>query len=461
MLKAILLKRGLRRDRFLSPLFPYLSFLKNFIVALDTYALLKSQYWPREDIRALQLERIKDILIHAQKNIPYWRGKLTLAKIQLDTSFGWNDLLRIPITHKTDFKNKPVAYFTDQDLFAQDHITNTTSGSTAEPLVFFQDQYYETRSLAIGRRILKTVSGGGLLPVIQVRARNRRGFDNNENLWFFAYNHNHLKYRIENLYQLAKNLKSSFVLYGFSSYLIEIARLCSERQIPLRPVAVIATGEGLQPSQKEFIESRLDAEAFNCSTRTELGWLAQDCERHNLHINSEFAYVEIVDRGGAPLENGKQGRVIVTTFDNKIMPFIRYDTGDLGTISMELCVCGRTLLQLKIFGRQVDMIMLPDNRTVPSLDILGVFEKRHQLIRQYQLIQKSLDEFLVKIIPEGDTIENVQLVVIANHLCRNLHSGIKVEFEIVKEIPSTTSGKKIYFKSLINSSNLSEDVPKP
>ena len=122
MLKAILLKRGLRRDRFLSPLFPYLSFLKNFIVALDTYALLKSQYWPREDIRALQLERIKDILIHAQKNIPYWRGKLTLAKIQLDTSFGWNDLLRIPITHKTDFKNKPVAYFTDQDLFEQDHI---------------------------------------------------------------------------------------------------------------------------------------------------------------------------------------------------------------------------------------------------------------------------------------------------------------------------------------------------
>src|SRR3989338_8956327 len=220
MFKGLLLKRGLRSDRFLMRSFLRLSFLRNFIVTLDAYALLKSQYWSMEDIKALQLERIKDILIHAQKNIPYWRGKLTLAKIQLDTSFGWNDLLRIPITHKTDFKNKPVAYFTDQDLFEQDHITNTTSGSTAEPLVFFQDQYYETRSLAIGRRILKTVSGGGLLPVIQVRARNRRGFDNNENLWFFAYNHNHLKHRTDVLYQLAKSLEEPFVLYGFSSYLI-------------------------------------------------------------------------------------------------------------------------------------------------------------------------------------------------------------------------------------------------
>jgi len=461
MLKAILLKRGLRSDRFLTRPFLKLPFLRSFIVALDAYALLQSQYWPSEDIRALQLERIRDILIHAKKKIPFWRDKLAVVKIRPEVSFDWDDFLRIPITHKTDFKDKPVAYFTDRDLFAQDHITNTTSGSTAEPMVFFQDRYYETRSLAISRRILRTVSRSTLLPVIQVRARNRRGFDNNESLWFFAYNHNHLKYRIDTLYQLAKSLGKPFVLYGFSSYLIEIARLCSERQVPLRPVAVIATGEGLQPGQKEYIESRLGAEVYNCYTTTELGWLAQDCERHNLHINSEFAYVEIVDKGGAPLENGKQGRVIVTTFDNKIMPFIRYDTGDLGTISMELCVCGRTLLQLKIFGRQVDMIMLPDNRTVPSLDILGVFEKRHQLIRQYQLIQKSLDEFLVKIIPEGDTIENDQLVVIANHLCRNLHSGIKVEFEIVKEIPSTTSGKKIYFKSLINFSNLSEDVPKP
>src|SRR3990167_79367 len=111
MLKAILLKRGLRRDRFLSPLFPYLSFLKNFIVALDTYALLKSQYWPREDIKAIQLERIKDILIHAEKRIPFWRDKFAIAKIHPEGSFGWDDFLHIPITYKTDFKDKPVAYF--------------------------------------------------------------------------------------------------------------------------------------------------------------------------------------------------------------------------------------------------------------------------------------------------------------------------------------------------------------
>ena len=306
-----------------------------------------------------------------------------------------------------------------------------------------------------------TVSKSKLLPVIQIRARNRRGFDNNENLWFFVYNHNHFKYRIENLYRLVKSLRTSFILYGFSSYLIEIARLCRERQIPLRPVAIIATGEGLQSSQKEFIESCLKTEVFNCYTTTELGWLAQDCEKHNLHINSEFAYIEVVDKDGKLLENGKEGRVIVTTFDNKIMPFIRYDTGDLGTISSKFCACGRALLHLKIIGRQVDMINLADNRTVPSLDLLGVFEKRLHLIRQYQLIQKSLDEFLVKIIPEKSDIKNDDLIDIANHLRRNLHPKIKIDFEIVQEIPSTASGKKIYFKSLINTTNLYNNAPTP
>ena len=110
MLKAILLKRGLRSDRFLTRPFLKLPFLRSFIVALDAYALLQSQYWPSEDIRALQLERIRDILIHAKKKIPFWRDKLAVVKIRPEVSFDWDDFLRIPITHKTDFKDKPVAY---------------------------------------------------------------------------------------------------------------------------------------------------------------------------------------------------------------------------------------------------------------------------------------------------------------------------------------------------------------
>ncbi|MDP2630978.1 MAG: hypothetical protein Q8P56_06270 [Candidatus Uhrbacteria bacterium] len=456
MIKNLLLKKGVRNNRFLNA-----PFLRNFIVALDTYALLRSQYWPSKDLKLFQFERIKDILIHADDKVAFWRDKFAAAKVDPQRISDWNEFSRIPITYKTDFKNKPETYITDQELISQEHITDTTSGSTAEPLVFFQDSSYEIRSFSICRRILKTVAGGVLLPVIQVRARGRRGFADKNNWWFFAYNHNHLKYRIESLYQLAKSLGSPFILYGFSSYLIEIARLCKERRVPLCPTAIIATGEGLQPGQKEFIESHLGAEVYNCYTTTELGWLAQDCEKHTLHINAEFAYIEIVDQEGTPLANGKQGRIIVTTFDNKIMPFIRYDTGDLGILSDEPCACGRTLPQLKIIGRQTDMIKLTDNRSVPFLDVLAVFEKRHALIRQYQLIQKSLNEFSVKIIPEGGSVENDQLIEIANHLRRNLHPGIQVEFEIVREIPSTASGKKIYFKSLINTHNFSEEVPTP
>lgn len=449
MIKSILLKRGIRSDRFLTRSLLKLPFLRSFIVALDTYALLQSQYWPSEEIKAVQLERIRDILIHAKKKVPFWSDKLAAAEMQPEDSFKWDDLLRIPVTYKTDFKRKPVTYFTDQDLFAQDHITFTTSGSTAEPLEFFHDYDCELRSFAICRRMFVTVSGGKFLPVIHIRARHRYGFSNKNSWWFYAYNSNHLKYRIEKLYQLAQSLKRHFILYSFSSYVIETARLCSERKIPFRPVAIIVVGEAVRPSEKEFVESRLGTKVFNCYVTNELGWLAFDCKNHNLHINSEWAYIEIVDKEGTPLENGKEGRVIVTTFDNKIMPFIRYDVGDLGMISREPCACGKTSPVIKIVGRQTDVITLPDNRRVPLLDILGVFWRRFAFIRQYQIIQKSLDEIIVKIIPEGASIENDQLIEIANHLRRNLHSALKIEFEIVKDIPAAPSGKKIYFKPLV------------
>lgn len=447
MLKTLLFKRGLRGDRFLTRRLLSLPGFKNTIVFLDTYAFLRSQYWPYRKIREIQLERIKDIVIHSSKKIPFWQDRFSEVGIHPDTTFSWDDFLRIPITKKTDFKKKPETYFTDHELFSQDHITSTTSGSTAEPLQFFQDHYYELRSLAVCRRILLTAGHGRLLPLIQIRARHRRGFADKKSWWFYAYNHNHLKYRVEKLYQATEKLGGPFILYGFSSYIIEIARLCGERKIPLWPAAIIVTGEGLQPGQREFIESHLKTEVFNCYVTNELGWLAQDCENHNLHINSEFAYIEITDKNGGVLENGQEGRVVVTTFDNKIMPFIRYDTGDLGTISLEPCDCGKTLPRLKIIGRQTDIIKLADNRSVPLLDVLTVFWRQSKLIRQYQLVQKSLDEFVVKIIPEN-TVNNDQLIEIANHLRRNLHPGIKVEFELVEEIASTPTGKKINFKSL-------------
>lgn len=450
-LHNILLKKGWRKDELIPEIFYKFINLKNIIVTIDTSALLRSQYWTDKEMKDLQLERIKSIALAAQATL-FWQEKFIAAKINPKNSFTWEDFKHLPITERTDYKNKPDEYFINNSLFQkirENVVIGTTSGSTAEPFKFFQDFYYEVRSLANCRRILLTIGRGKLLPLVQIRSRFRRGFADKKSWWFYAYNHNQLKYRIRELAEAVKKNNGAFILYGFSSYLIEIARLCLQYGIDINPIAVIATGEGFQVGQREYVESSLKTEVFNIYVTNELGWLAFDCENHNLHINSEFAYLEIIDNEGTVLESGKEGRIIVTTFDNKIMPFIRYDTGDIGTILTSKCSCGRTLPLLKVQGRQTDVIQLENNRQVALLDVLHIFVFKHEHIRQYQIIQEKLDEFRIKIIPEIAIGEDT-LTEIESDLRRNLHPAIKIKFEMVEEIESTTTGKKINFKSLIH-----------
>ncbi len=446
-LVKIILKKGLRSDKFLVPIFYRNSILKNTIVILDSWALSKSQYWSHKVISDIQLERIKTSLIAAQLNIPFWKDRFLKNNIEVNDITNWEYFLKIPITKRTDFKNQEKEYFTDKNILLY---TSTqrghTSGSTAEPFEFFQDYYYELRSLGVCRRILLTIGKGKLLPLIQIRARYRQGFADKKSWWFFAYNHNQLKHRIENLCNSVKKFNNAFILYGFSSYIIEIARLNKEKTLQLRPRALITTGEGLKEDEREFIESSLDSEVFNIYVTNELGWLAFDCEYHNLHINSEFTYIEIVDEEGHSVKKGLEGRVIATTFDNKVMPFIRYDTGDTGILLDDICKCKRTLPIIKISGRQTDIIKLPNNRTVPALDILSIFYFWSKEIRQYQVIQKNLQEFLIKIVPETDQeLTEDRLNLISNKIRAALDPSVKINFLIVDEIESTGTGKKRSF----------------
>jgi phenylacetate-CoA ligase len=82
-------------------------------------------------------------------------------------------------------------------------------------------------------------------------------------------------------------------------------------------------------------------------SRVELGYLALQCPAHeHYHVPEEGVLVELVDDGGAPVQVGTPGRVIVTALLNFAMPFIRYDTGDLATAGPR-CDCGRGLGVLK------------------------------------------------------------------------------------------------------------------
>lgn len=77
------------------------------------------------------------------------------------------------------------------------------------------------------------------------------------------------------------------------------------------------------------------------------GCIAQTCRtRNGLHINSESFFIEIIDENQKTMISGGTGSIVITDFDNLVMPLIRYEIGKTGFIDYSRCGCGRFLPRL-------------------------------------------------------------------------------------------------------------------
>jgi phenylacetate-CoA ligase len=223
----------------------------------------------------------------------------------------------------------------------------------------------------------------------------------------------------------------------------ELARRVSETGKPLPVRAIVATGENLHEKDRAYVEETLNIKFFLTYATWEVKWIGHECSERRIHINEEYVYVEIVDADGRVLPVGEEGRVVVTSFDSEAMPFIRYVLGDRGCISEEYCPCGKTSRTIKIFGRQSDIIELPDNRIVPLFDVVTAFDTYATAVRQYRIFQKSPKAFRVQIVA-GPTFES-QSESLSIRLRNILHPEADIEWDIVDFIPQAPSGKAKYF----------------
>jgi phenylacetate-CoA ligase len=96
---------------------------------------------------------------------------------------------------------------------------------------------------------------------------------------------------------------------------------------------------------------------------SELGYLGFECHHGRRHINNVDFYVEFI-RDNKPVEKGEVGELYVTTIDDRLIPRIRYATGDHFTPLGNSCECGSDLPVVRIEGRATHMIRLQDDRIV-------------------------------------------------------------------------------------------------
>lgn len=417
-------------------------------ISLDRYALRRSQYWSRSRFERYTEYRIRALLERAIK-VPYWKALFDRHKIPTRT-FSMKDISRIPVSSKQDFLQENVAFWTDRRLLSESY-TDRTSGSTGEPFTFYVDRSWELRSFGICDRFIRRAAGGRRYQVISLRGRPKLGLAMISHVLFYVRNFNTVRYRIDALKRTCDSFGKGVVLYSFPSIFSELARRVAEAKVVLPIRAVVTGGEAISDMDRVKIERTLGAPLVATYATRELGWLAFECEKHALHLNEEWAYVEIVDEKGIPLPVGREGTVVATVFENQVMPFIRYNTGDRGRFTGEQCSCGRTLRVLQVRGREVELITFSDGRAISALDLVPILDRFQGSVRQYQIVRTGEFDFTVRVVA-GPMFEK-QRERMERALARTLHHRAAIRWELVEEIAPDTSGKRHSYTSHISSAH--------
>ena len=203
---------------------------------------------------------------------------------------------------------------------------------------------------------------------------------------------------------------------------------------------IISSSEVLQSSTRERLKRIFGCNVISRYSNQENGILAQDnTVADEYEINNASYVIEILRLDSdEPVSEGETGRIVVTDLFNYAMPFIRYDTGDVGTLSFRKTKSGDKIPIIKcIGGRMVDMIY--DTKGTPlTPHTWSVYMWKFDKLNQYQFIQNGERDYLLKINVQEGVYTDEEL---AEHLKSVLGQDANIEIQRVSDIPVLASGK--------------------
>ncbi|MBC2717012.1 MAG: phenylacetate--CoA ligase family protein [Desulfobacteraceae bacterium] len=376
---------------------------------------------PRKDLDRLRLNLLQKQILNIFENVPFYREVFNKLKIAPKDFKTMNDLRELPIIMKEDIRNNGKK-FLNEKMNLEKCFHSFTSGSTGQPFMSFFDKRCWMRKkylsklrarFACGMRPGERVAIFESEPAEKLEILNRHHFLRN---LFLKVTYFSLFDDMEAMLKRLIAFKPQNA-YGPQSYFFHLARKIKKTNQSLPFLKRIYTSsEYGQSHVTQFIRNILHVEVYDIYGSTEFKEVAWECEHHQgYHINEDDVLCEILN-GNTPANPGEIGDIVLTDLRNLAMPLIRYRIQDRGRMLAESCLCGRTFSRmLPVVGRASEYIRLPDGEKISPFHFTTSIEKFKGLL-QYQLIQKSETDILIKVILDENT---------GNETCMNIKKTIK------------------------------------
>jgi phenylacetate-CoA ligase len=408
--------------------------------------LQRTQWYGGTLLRELQDEKIRRVLWHARKFVPFYQKRLQELKVPSNHVLGRTDLYRLPILEKEMVRSDPSQF--RSCLYKDDSAeVISTSGTTGKALqIAVASDYFKLEKAFLWlQRIDCGVRPGDRtayfsgFPVVPTRQK-RPPF------WVYDAAENRMLFSVEhmgknNLAAYAKEIErfNPLLIVGYTNTIAVLAAyLCTAKIKTVRPRGIFTSSGTLLPEQRSIMEEAFGCKVMDLYGQAEYCGMMIQCEAGSYHVKEEYGVMEIIDRWGSPTPPGEIGEIICTGLNNLAMPFIRYRTGDMAVPKAGSCSCGRGgALVERIVGRLDDVVVTPDGRLICDVMDFAFYVPN---IQEAQVIQETTHIIRVRIVPsEKFTAENQARLLL--NLRKSLGSEMQINLELVDQIPRLPNGK--------------------
>ncbi len=392
----------------------------------------------------IRLHEIEKILSHAAKNTEYWNNVLRATAMDPKNLTDLARFNRIPPLTRTLMKEQERDTFVARGIPKNRRLLAHTSGSTGEPFMFYQD----TKEL-LNRR-LNIIYGLRLHGMQLRRPALISGLDTHAYLEPLGSKFSDLrneKSRTLILYPLLEGLKPE-VLFCTPSYLKMFYGCLKQDGKKFSFKMIYCAGESMSKEDKKIFSSIFSSKVSTWYGTREIGPIGVECAAGEYHLLPWSNYLEIVNSNGIPLRMGEEGDIVVTSFSNYVMPFIRYKTGDRGAILPNKCVCDSSIPVLQFVGREPVIIKTPGGNSFTVSELgTAVASQFAAEILQFQLTEKKAGEYTFRFVPSDRYTPELNTPILKTlYEIAGKESNIKLE-KTQKILPDESGKTPIFLKN--------------
>ncbi len=408
-------------------------------------------------LRSRQDARLQALIHWAYDTVPHYKRAMDEAGVTPGAIRGIHDLPRLPLLTRADIKanlSELVSHAADP----RDRLRAVTSGTTATPLTFFRDRRTMPFDQASMWQALEWAGVSIADPMAILMLRTSHDGQRRGRWWHRAVGTTY--FPVEALYNYDPRLalavlrrSQPVVLYGYPSLLHILARLVLDapQRIPLPLRCIFYTAEHMDGDTRALVTEAFRVPIFSRYGCTEFpGAIAQTCAHGRWHVTTEAVAVEVVGGGigDRAVPPASHGRLLVTDLRSRVMPIIRYEVGDLGSLTDEPCPCGRTgPLLATLDGRAAEWILMPTGRHMPVLVLQRYMRLHMDLVWEYQFQQASPQRLDIVVVPRGPYGPDRQ-EELRGYLAGVLGPEIEIRVVPRARIPREPSGKRPVLKRL-------------